>query len=122
MTYPKTLPAQPLETHWTRVLHCDLYDTPARRVAPRAPSKETCVTRNRTPESDPRLARSPLGSAMLLLGIYIVTYLTVAEVLQVLSPADAATPPAREDRAAIHSTPAMPASAGATGSNHETAD
>jgi hypothetical protein len=80
------------------------------------------VTTKQTPEDDSRLARSPLAAAMILLGIYIAMYLTVAEVLQLMSPADAATAPAREDHAAIYSLPAMPASAGATGSNHETAD
>ena len=54
---------------------------------------------------DPELSRSPLGSAMILLGIYIVMYLAVAEVVHILSPANAAAPIARDERATTASAP-----------------
>jgi len=110
-----------LETHWTRILHQDLFDAPARAAAQPA-RKETRMAPTDTQRHDPDLARSPLGSAMILLGIYIAMYLAVAEVVHVLAPADASTVASRADQAAMSSAPTMPAASGATGSNHATTD
>ena len=73
-------------------------------------------------EHDPQLGRSPLGSAVILLGIYIAMYLAVAEVVHVLAPVDASTMASRADPAAMSSAPSMPAASGATGWNHATTD
>jgi len=111
-----------LDTHWTRILHQDLFDAPARAVARSPERKETRMTTRQTQPHDPELARSPLGSAMILLGIYIAMYLAVAEVVHVLAPAEASPVASRAEQAATSSAPAMPAASGATGSNHATTD
>jgi len=108
------------ETHWSRILHQDLFD--ARADATQPTPKEMPVTMQATQHEDPELARSPFGSAMILLGIYMTMYLVVAEVVQVLSPADASTVAQREDRAAISSAPATRAPSGTTGDGHATTD
>jgi len=121
MTLPNT-PMQPLETHWSRALHCDLYDAAVQASASHSTHMETPMTTQGTAHEDPRLARSPLASAMILLGIYIAMYLAVAEAAHLLSPADASAAPAPADHAIPSSVLYQPASAGATGSNHATAD
>lgn len=97
---PPILPPEvaPLETHWSRILYYDLFDAAAAadaratRERPVQPRKEP-----RMPSSDPFrdpppiVERSPLAGALVLLGIYVVLYLSVAAALHVLEPANAST-------------------------------
>ena len=59
------------------------------------------------PAHEDRLfGRTPLGAAMVLLGIYVAMYLAVAEVVHVLSPPEAAAAVAREHAPAAADAPA----------------
>jgi len=104
------------------MLHDDLFDAGTNAHATHPTPKEMLVTMKATQHDDPELARSPLGSAMILLGIYMTMYLVVAEIVHVLSPADAASVAHRHDRAAMSSAPASPAASGATGDSDATTD
>lgn len=117
-------PMQHVQTHWTRFLYQDALAPRPRAHAWResTPQKEMHVNTRQPHRRDPEPAHSPLGSAMILLGIYIAMYLAVAEVVHVLSPSDAGAAPVRDDPATFATAPAMPASSGATGSNHATTD
>jgi hypothetical protein len=111
-----------METHWSRILHHDLFDASAHEQATHPTPKEKPLTMKATRHDDPALARSPFGSAMILLGIYMTMYLAVAEVVHVLSPADASTIASGADRPAISSATTTPAVSGATGDSHATTD
>ena len=113
---------QQIRTHWSRIFYHDLFSQ----------EKETHVSAKHPQSFDgmhenPPGSRSPLASAMLLLGIYIAMYLAVAEVVHVLAPAQASTAVARDEApmsaSAAPSTPIMmPAPAGGQGSDHAQTD
>ena len=118
---PPILPPDvaPLETHWSRILHYDLFDADAdaratrERERPVQPRKEP-----RMPSSDPFrdpppiVERSPLAGALVLLGIYVVLYLSVAAALHVLEPANASTVDSA-GQAAVSATVSAPLAASA---------
>jgi len=117
---PAILPqeAAPPGTHWSRILYYDLFDADAtrERVRPVQPPKEP-----RMPSSDPFrdpppiVERSPLVGALVLLGIYVVMYLSVAAALHALEPANASTVEStRQADAAVTSAAAVPAADAAT--------
>jgi len=93
---PATLPPEvaPLKTHWSRILYYDLFDADAMHEHRRLPQPHKEL---RMPSSDPFrdpppiVERSPLAGALVLLGIYVVMYLSVAAALHVLEPANAST-------------------------------
>ena len=117
---PPILPpeAAPLETHWNRILYYDLFDADAdaratrERERPVQPRKEP-----RMPSSDPFrdpppiVERSPLAGALVLLGIYVVLYLSVAAALHVLEPANASTVESAGQAAVAETVSAPPAAA-----------
>lgn len=78
------------ETHWTRMLHYDLFGSRSDRIAP-----------NR----EARLPRfgSPIAATAILLGIYVAMYVAVAALIRVLPVQDASASSFRRstERAAI---------------------
>jgi hypothetical protein len=114
-----------LDTHWSRILYYDLLtpDTGGGATAPVRRRKETFMTtRKSRPRGDRIIESSPLGSAMILLGIYIAMYLAVAEVVHVLTPPDALAAVAREQAVAAETAIGPGAPANPTGSNHAYTD
>ena len=119
---PPILPPEvaPLETHWSRILYYDLFDAAAAadaratRERPVQPRKEP-----RMPSSDPFrdpppiVERSPLAGALVLLGIYVVLYLSVAAALHVLEPANASTVESAGQAAVAETVSPPPAAAAA---------
>jgi hypothetical protein len=111
------------ETHWTRILHQDLFEPTTRaHFAPAAVRhEENRLSTRDTASRNTDPARSPLGSAMILLGIYIAMYLAVAEIVHVLAPSQAATMPLRDDTH-VAASAAMPSDTPDTGARHATTD
>ena len=98
---------QRVDTHWTRILYHDLYAPHAgAAAAPAARPRKEIPMASKPSHEDRLIGRTPLGAAMVLLGIYIAMYLAVAEAVQVLSPPDAAAAVAREHAPAAADSPA----------------
>jgi len=68
-----------MDTHWSRILYHDLFSEPADRVA---------RSRDAPTDADFKPGRSPIGAAVILLGVFIATYLAVAGLVRVLSGPD----------------------------------
>jgi hypothetical protein len=113
---------QQTRTHWSRIFYHDLFSQQKEtHVYPKRTQSFELIDETRPP------SRSPLASAMLLLGIYIAMYLAVAEVVHVLAPAQAATAVVRDDAPMSASASAsapimMPAPAGGQGPDHAYTD
>ena len=95
---------QPTETHWTRIFYCDLY-APHAAARVHEERKETAMPDRNSRDPHRPWGGTPLGAALVLLGIYIAMYLAVAEVVHILSPADAAAAEARDIRTATAPAP-----------------
>lgn len=112
------------ETHWSRILFHDLFEAPPRAERARVVSRQKEIRMNtRQPQQhDPAFGRSPLGSAVILLGIYIAMYLAVAGIVHALSPSESATVHSLEMQTLAGSGSSMPAPGDATGANHARTD
>jgi len=77
------------DTHWTRIFYCDLY-APQAEALTRQERKEIVMASRHSHDTDRPIGGSPLGAAMVLLGIYLAMYVAVAGVVHVLTPQEAA--------------------------------
>lgn len=100
-----------LDTHWSRILYHDLFREPADGVArdadastgddPVSPASDSGIRRARgqldamamatdvyRDDGDFTPGRSPIAAAVILLGVFIATYLAVAGLVRVLSGPD----------------------------------
>ena len=86
---------QRIDTDWTRIFYCDLY-APHAAARDRGERKETAMRHTDSPDQDRPIGRTPLGAALVLLGLYVGMYLAVAGVLHLATPPEAAAAVRRE--------------------------
>lgn len=100
-----------MDTHWTRIFYHDLFSEPADAVArdsdaltdddPAAPASDSVIRRARgqreamamaadvrRDDGGSKFGGSPIAAAVILLGVFIATYLAVAGLVRVLSGPD----------------------------------
>ena len=94
---------QRIETDWTRIFYCDLY-APHAAARVQGERKETAMERPHSRDPHRPWGGSPLGAALVLLGIYVAMYLAVAGVVHLATPPEAAAAE-REEASAVAAAP-----------------
>lgn len=89
MMNPSKSSTSPVDTHWSRILYHDLLQpsSPDASEPPAAPPHNELDVAARVAGSDvgARRARSPIASAVILLGIYVAMYLAVSGITHALA-------------------------------------
>lgn len=97
------MPVQRIDTDWTRIFYRDLYASHA-DAHESGERKETVMKSPHSRDPDRPLGGSPLGAALVLLGIYIAMYLAVAGIVRIATPSEAVAA-VRQDAPAVAAAP-----------------
>ena len=119
MMNPGNSSTSPVDTHWTRILYHDLLqaNSPSASQLPTALTGKEADVAARGPSdgAGAHRPRSPIASAVILLGIYVAMYLAVAGIKHALTSPDTVVTLASSISTAHPAAAAAPASPTAIG-------